>query len=633
MSVDEMKMLIWQLSQHQAVLETENESLRQICIENERQISSLFKHATDSIYSIDSHYQLLTFNECFGQVVKQVSGLVPKVGASIFDYILPEHHAYFRQLYQRVLAGEGVQEVIEYRMADGEIRVYDKVINPIWNASLEVTAFIAIARDITENKRAETDLRESEQRYRELFACNPHPMWIYDQESWSFVEVNDAAVACYGYSRDEFLSMTILDIRPLEEIGRLTVLRQKLRCEFETSGEWLHRKKDGSLITVETSSHTLPVKNGQYTRLVLAHDITERKRTEEALRLREAQLASLINNTTDLILSVDTNLCMTAFNEKLRQAARKLHGKEVYVGMSITEISLPMHRNLYQHTYAQVLAGESITQLNDFIRPGREKGLLEESFNPIRNAQNQVVGFTIVSRDISARKQAEEQMLTSLREKEVLLSEVYHRVKNNLNVVISLLNLQASRSSDPRLVEALTDSRNRIYAMALVHEQLYRTSDFSRINTAEYVNNLARNVREAYLINAFKVKLHITIDEQICLPLDVSIPLGLIVNELLTNCFKHAFPNGYDGLIGIELTRLETNTLRFVVWDNGIGFTPSNYPSFQSNSLGLRLVEMLVDQLKGQYQYLPLSKNEQLLTFSEDDDLKKRKIEIIFKHP
>lgn len=198
------------------------------------------------------------------------------------------------------------------------------------------------------------------------------------------------------------------------------------------------------------------------------------------------------------------------------------------------------------------------------------------------------------------RKIIEERMRNSLEEKEVLLREVHHRVKNNMQVITSLLNLQARTIDDPKYREMFDESKNRIRAMAIVHEKLYQTEDIAKIDFSDYISSLANGLFMFYGVRASLVSLSIEAKD-IVLGIDTAIPCGLIINELLTNALKYAFPDGREGLIGITVKRDETmeNAYMLTVKDNGIGL-PEGYDFRDSKSLGLLLVTSLAEhQLQG----------------------------------
>lgn len=201
--------------------------------------------------------------------------------------------------------------------------------------------------------------------------------------------------------------------------------------------------------------------------------------------------------------------------------------------------------------------------------------------------------------EIAERQKAQLQTEASLSERELLLSEIHHRVKNNMQIVSSLLRLQSRRSDDPRTRDILDDSRSRISAMALIHETLYKPSNLSSVSLRQYIKELALNLFDSYDVNPDRITL-VTDVESISLNIETAIPCGLIINELMTNSLKHAFPDGRPGVIALSLKRNENDGGYLLqVADNGVGL-PEELDIRRSRSLGLQLVVNLVEnQLQG----------------------------------
>jgi two-component sensor histidine kinase len=188
------------------------------------------------------------------------------------------------------------------------------------------------------------------------------------------------------------------------------------------------------------------------------------------------------------------------------------------------------------------------------------------------------------------------ELLATLNEREVLLQEIHHRVKNNLQLISSLISMQVRRLADPASRNALSECRNRVGAMALIHDQLYQFSDYARIPFAEYARKLAGNVLRAMGISPANVSLKVLV-EDISLPVGQAIPCGLILNELITNALKHGLRDGQKGTIGLELAGVG-EMVRLAVWDDGVGI-PAETDVRKSQSLGMQLVFMLSEQLEG----------------------------------
>jgi two-component sensor histidine kinase len=205
--------------------------------------------------------------------------------------------------------------------------------------------------------------------------------------------------------------------------------------------------------------------------------------------------------------------------------------------------------------------------------------------------------FEQAQNEILERKRAEEQIKMSLKEKEVLLQEIHHRVKNNMQVISSLLNLQSGYVQDQQILEILQDSQNRVRSMALIHEKLYRSENLAQIDFGEYVRDLTADLVRSSGAQSEKVALEVRVDN-VFLDIDTAVPCGLILNELVSNSLKHAFPKNLTGDLLVELRAGPEGMLQLNVVDNGIGF-PQELDYHQLDSLGLQLVTSLVEQLDG----------------------------------
>ena len=222
---------------------------------------------------------------------------------------------------------------------------------------------------------------------------------------------------------------------------------------------------------------------------------------------------------------------------------------------------------------------------------------VEIGLNPIDTEAGIMVLASII--DITERQRTKQRLEDALLEKTVLLNEVHHRVKNNLQVITSLLNLQADHAADPRLRTMLAESCGRVKAMALTHQLLYERKDFSRLDLGDYLERLMHSIRATYRGTGNRIMLRIVPpQESVQLDLERTIPCGLLLNELVTNSFKHAFPGERCGQILIELNKDSAGLIRFSVADDGIGL-PEEAVLASRVSLGLQLVPLLVEQLHG----------------------------------
>ena len=217
--------------------------------------------------------------------------------------------------------------------------------------------------------------------------------------------------------------------------------------------------------------------------------------------------------------------------------------------------------------------------------------------------------------EITVRKRAEEALHASLREKDILISEIQHRVKNNLQVISGLLALQARASKNPELIESFHKSQDRIQAMALVHEKLYNSNDFSRIDLAGYARSLSEELFQSHNIHPGKIDLAIQTNGEVYVDITKAIPCGLILNELISNALKHAFPGDGSGKLQIIIGETKDTEIEIVVRDNGVGL-PDDFDIHESRSVGLHLINGLVEnQLDGQIEVIRDNGTEFRITF------------------
>ena len=294
--------------------------------------------------------------------------------------------------------------------------------------------------------------------------------------------------------------------------------------------------------------------------------------------------------------------------------ATDLEGKVVYWNRSAQEIFGLVSEEVRGRPLVDIVVAEGDDTIRQEIRAAlygsgswngelkarRKDGTLldtEVSLRLLRDAKGVPIGTICVGKDITKRKKAEAALQDALREKELLLREVYHRVKNNLQVILSLLNLQARGVKDRKTLDVLRESQNRIRSMALIHEKLHQSRDFTEINVADYVRGLSQHFMEAYRTDMDRVGLDVEAAD-IRLDSEKAMLCGFIISELVSNALKHAFPEGKEGRIKVDLRRKGKTAVVLTVSDNGVGLPPSIEVK-KSSTLGLQLVYALVQQLSG----------------------------------
>jgi two-component sensor histidine kinase len=231
-----------------------------------------------------------------------------------------------------------------------------------------------------------------------------------------------------------------------------------------------------------------------------------------------------------------------------------------------------------------------------------------------------ICGVVVNVRDITERKQAEDKIRQTLKEKETLLKEIHHRVKNNMSVISGLLYLMSDRIEDETMKGLFEESRQWIKSMALVHEKIYRTENLARIDFSDYIHSLVHDLLSSYHAKGREISTKINVRD-IVLDINTAIPCGQIINELITNAMKYAFPEKTGGEIGISFTKTD-HVYTLIVKDNGIGL-PVGFDHTKTNTLGLQLVDALTRQLRGTLQFrsdaAARQGTEVIITFREKD--------------
>jgi len=369
---------------------------------------------------------------------------------------------------------------------------------------------------------------------------------------------------------------------------------------------------------------------------ILNQEIGDRKKVEAAIRHEMEFSDRLLNSSIDGILAFDCDCKITLWNPGIESITGI--GKSRTLGKYAFDV-LPFLKEIGEDKYYyETLKGNYVIAKDRwlFIPETGKEGFFEAYYSPIFDIDQKVVGGIAIIRDctqrkfnltalekskeelekrviertaalskvnddlrneIAERKKAEGKINASLHEKVVLLREIHHRVKNNLQVISSLLNLQSGYIEDKKSLEIFRESQNRVRSMALIHEKLYNSKELNKIEFSEYIKSLTKDLFNSYNIDNDRISLRSDF-EGIYFEIDTAILCGLIINELVSNSLKHAFPNGKKGEVFIGINKIQDNKYVLILKDNGIGF-PQNLDFKKTESLGLQLVITLTEQLGG----------------------------------
>lgn len=464
-------------------------------------------------------------------------------------------------------------------------RIGDKIVGRVWS-------FV----DVTELYKAKKEV----QRFgRLLKSINAHVEEgiLRSTPEKGMVYVNEAFVKMFGYDSKE----EVLDTEPEEfyaDAGNRWKLLEKLENEGRLKNEeTLFRRKDGTTFWGLESS-ILVEKDGEQFIDGIVNDITERKKVEEQLRQSEEKYRTIVENIEDGYFETDLAGNFTFFNYSLRKVLG--YSEDELMGMNNREYMDESNAETVYRAFNKVYTTGEPEQGCDWeiITKKGEKRFVEASVTLKNDSDGNPVGFRGIVRDITDRKHHERQIQKSLKEKEVLLGEIHHRVKNNLAVISGLLFLQSEKTEDEGAQELLEQSRNRINSMALIHELLYDNESFSSVDPGKYIHQLIDFITGNLQTGKKDIEVNVKTGD-IQLDMNSAIPCALIINELLTNAYKYAFEDRDKGAVEIDFYR-EGSRYYLKVADNGVGL-PENMQigRDEEHGLGLFLVHTLVKQLEG----------------------------------
>lgn len=532
----------------------------------------------------------------------------------------------------RVLGGETVvSRIYSFIHKDGTRRIGDVSGAPLVRDG-QIVGVVSVGRDITDRWRAEEALRSSEEKYRTILENIEEGYFEVDLKG-NLDLFNDAFCIILGRSREVLTGLNYRVYMDEENAGKA----YETFSEVSRTGEpaklsnWTITREDGTSRIVENSVSLLRDSDGRPCGFRgVARDVTERKLVETELRRARDELELTVERRTEELLRANAEL--------QRQVEERERAEERY--RTLVELA-PVPITIYTQdkiVFAnpaaatgmgvrdpQELVGKSVfefmdTEVREVARKRRDWMLREWKPAPMiemsgvrangtpgwgqihsapimYNGRPSIMVFAL---DMTERKRAEDQVRTSLKEKEVLLREIHHRVKNNLQLMTSMLDLQRQTISSEAIAEPLKEAQNRIWAMAGAHETLYQSANLGNVSARDYLTKLLSDLAASTSPTYGQVVMTHDIDD-IPLKIDSAINCGLILNELLTNCFKHAFPNSEHGTITVCLKAIREDVLELKVRDDGVGI-PRKISMRCPETFGLNLVRMLVQEQDGQIE-------------------------------
>ena len=457
---------------------------------------------------------------------------------------------------------------------------------------------LQLQREIIERTNAEKKLQQA-QKYARSIIDSSLDMIVATDIDYNINEFNTAAESTFGYSKEEVLGKNLSIL--FSDEHEMDKVIDRITGQGSLANEIINRKKDGTFFISFLSASVLKNERGEIVGAMgVSRDITAIKKAEEELRLSEERHRAIYDQAyigiariakMGRFLLVNERLC-----DMLDYSSEELYKKTFY------ELGLPEEVEEGLVDWDQLLSGKikNFSREQTYVRKDGELLSANVTVSLVRDSNDNPNYFVAVFEDITERKEYERQLEESIKEKEVLLKEVHHRVKNNMQVISSILNLQSSYISDENALAILRESQDRIKSMSFVHESLYQSKTLSEVNFAEYIQNITRNLYHSYGRPEGGIDLEFEL-ENLYLNLDTSIPCGLIINEIVSNSLKYAFHGRAKGKIKIEFSKLSDGRLKLIVSDDGIGLA-EDFDIENAESLGLQLVTTLITQVSGELE-------------------------------
>ncbi len=518
------------------------------------------------------------------------------------SYVHPDDRDYVDNTFKKGLNGE--PHGIDYRivLANGEERTVHTQAEVIFDDENILVQLKGITQDITERKKAE----EKIQNLANIVESSNDAIITKSFEdiitSW-----NKGAEQIYGYSAKEALGRPISILEPDSLKGEIKQLDKMIK-----QGEKIHNyetsrlKKDGTLINVSVTLSPTFNSSGELVAIsTIARDITERRKAEEAVRLSNIYNRSLIEASPDPLVTIGPDGKITDVNNSTETATGRSRYELIGTDFSDYFTEPEKAKEGYQLVFQEGFVRDYPLEIQH--KNGRIIPVLYNA-SIYKNEAGEVIGIFAAARDITERIKAEEALV---KIEKIRIKEIHHRIKNNLQVICSLLDLQAETFEDETVKTAFREGQDRVISMSLIHEELYKGEGTDKLDFSAYLQKLAKSLFQTYSLSSKNIRLCTGLEENAFIDMDTAVPLGIIVNELVSNSLKHAFTEKQEGEIRIKLCKEEKNDevnntiseslFSLIVSDNGKGI-PEDLELESVESLGLQLVGILVDQLDGELE-------------------------------
>ena len=584
---------------------TERKKLEEKLKDNEKFLDSIIENIPHTIFVKDAvEHRFLKVNKAaedlFGFPKEQL------LGKNDYDFFSKENADFFISKDNEVIQSGKMQDIPEEAIQTGKlgkrflhtkkIPVYDDVGNPAY--------LLGISEDITERKKLEEDLHLT---HFSIEKVSDAVVWI--DINGNFVRANESVCKLLNMDKNTILKMSVKNFtREYSEVEWRTFWDNSKQSK-SFIGEYSIELMPGKPQQIEILVNHIEYSGKEYL-VVFARDITRRKIIDAELR----KLSRAVDQSIVSIIITDKNGNIEYVNPQFEKdsgySSIEVLGKNPRILQSGRT-----GKKVYKEMWSLILNDKEWR--GEILNKKKNGELYWEysSISPIKNEKGEITNFLAIKEDITEKKIIDEQLKDSLKEKEIMLREIHHRVKNNLQIISSLLKLQSSYIKDLEVVEYFNVSQYRIKSMALIHQQLYRSDSLNKIDFQEYLSTLSKDILSIYFNRSKKIEIDVD-SKNIFFGIDTAIPCGLLISEMLSNSLKHAFPERKNGEIILKLTKLNGEKYNLLYRDDGVGL-PHNFDFEKPDSMGMELIHSLVEQLDGTVEIKNESGTQYNINFTE----------------
>jgi PAS domain S-box-containing protein len=596
-------------------------------------LASIVEHSEDAIIGKSLAGVIMSWNA--GAEKMYGYSAVEAIGRHISILVPPDQEDDLEYILNQIRTGEPVlrYDTVQIRK-DGQLIQVSLTISPIKNRRGTLIGASTIARDITERKKAEEAIQKANAYNRSLIEASLDPLVTINPDG-TISDVNEATIRVTGFSRGELIGTDFLDY--FTEPKKAKAGYEKVFRDGSVTDYALEiRNRNGQVTPVLYNAVVYRDATGTITGVfAAARDITERKKAEEAIQKEHDLLEKRVKERTSELVQSNTMLKEEISQRKLAESLVKRTVSELHAAIESTADGIyvidrsgriirynqnfasmwKIPDELSQSGEDRTVSGYLKTQVknpglfndsdDEYNAPKDretydmlelEDGRIFERYSKPQKMDAAIIGRVMSYRDVTDRRHAEEKLIASLLEKETLIREIHHRVKNNLQIISGLLDMTRMRTPDSTTNSILTDMMLKIKTMAQIHTRLYESKQFDKINMGVQIRDQVADLSNIYGRADAEISCEIDADD-IYLPVDQAIPCALVVNEILSNAFKHAFRGKKHGNLSVSAAQVDDH-IRIIIHDDGIGI-PKEVDVYRTTSLGLKLIRSLVMQLNG----------------------------------